>query len=227
MNKVTVELSEMGYSMREEIKTLRTNLLFTGEDKKVILFTSTMAGEGKSELAMRTAKALAEIDKNVLLLDLDLRKSVMASRYGMKQVKEGMSHFLSGQSKLSDVICATDIPKLHVALAGPSVLNPTELFSSERFGKMIETLRDIYDYIIVDSAPVGMLIDAAIIAQECDGAVLVVEVGRTKYRAVQEAKSRIENSSCPILGVVLNKVNLKKNRYYNGKYGKYGQYYGY
>lgn len=227
MNKVTVELSEMGYSMREEIKTLRTNLLFTGEDKKVILFTSTMAGEGKSELAMRTAKALAEIDKNVLLLDLDLRKSVMASRYGMKQVKEGMSHFLSGQSKLSDVICATDIPKLHVALAGPSVLNPTELLSSERFGKMIETLRDIYDYIIVDSAPVGMLIDAAIIAQECDGAVLVVEAGRTKYRAVQEAKSRIENSSCPILGVVLNKVNLKKNRYYNGKYGKYGQYYGY
>lgn len=227
MNKVTVELSEMGYSMREEIKTLRTNLLFTGEDKKVILFTSTMAGEGKSELAMRTAKALAEIDKNVLLLDLDLRKSVMASRYGMKQVKEGMSHFLSGQSKLSDVICATDIPKLHVALAGPSVLNPTELLSSERFGKMIETLRDIYDYIIVDSAPVGMLIDAAIIAQECDGAVLVVEAGRTKYRAVQEAKSRIENSTCPILGVVLNKVNLKKNRYYNGKYGKYGQYYGY
>lgn len=227
MNKVTVELSEMGYSMREEIKTLRTNLLFTGEDKKVILFTSTMAGEGKSELAMRTAKALAEMDKNVLLLDLDLRKSVMASRYGMKQVKEGMSHFLSGQSKLSDVICATDIPKLHVALAGPSVLNPTELLSSERFGKMIETLRDIYDYIIVDSAPVGMLIDAAIIAQECDGAVLVVEAGRTKYRAVQEAKSRIENSTCPILGVVLNKVNLKKNRYYNGKYGKYGQYYGY
>lgn len=224
MNKVTVELSDMGYGMREEIKTLRTNLLFSGEDKKVILFTSTIVGEGKSELAMRTAKALAEIDKNVLLLDLDLRKSVMASRYGMKQVKEGMSHFLSGQSKLSDVICATDIPKLHVALAGPSVLNPTELLSSERFVKMIETLREIYDYIIIDSAPVGVVIDAAIIAQECDGAVLVIEAGRAKYRAVQEAKTRIEKSGCTVLGAILNKVNLKKNRYYNGKYGKY---YGY
>ena len=80
-----------------------------------------------------------------------------------------------------------------------------------------------YDYIIIDSAPLGLVIDAAIIAKECDGAVLVIESGKTKYRLVQEVKAKIENSGCPVLGAVLSKVEVRKGGYY-GK--KYGQYYG-
>lgn len=229
MNKVTINLGEMDYNTREEVKTFRTNLLFCGSDKRVILMTSTVSGEGKTELSMRLAHSLSEVNKKVLLLDLDLRKSVMASRYEMKQVQYGMSHFLSGQCQLSEVICSTNVPKMHVALAGPAVLNPTELLYSERLSKMLESLREIYDYIIIDSAPVGLVIDAAIIAKECDGAILVVESGKIKYRHVQEAKAKIENSQCKILGAVLNKVGVKKSRYYDakyGKYGKYGKYYG-
>lgn len=226
MNKITINLEEMDYSTREELKTFRTNLLFSGADKKVIMLTSTVPGEGKTGLAMKLASSLTEVNKKVLLLDLDLRKSVMASRLDSTQVKNGMSHFLSGQCQLSDVIFSTNIPKMHIALAGPTVLNPTELLSSERLQKMLESLREVYDYIIIDSAPLGMVIDGAIIAKGCDGAILVVESGKIKYRQAQEVKAKIENAGCHFLGAVLNKVDIQRDGYYKPsvKYGKYGRY---
>lgn len=223
MNKITINLEEMNYSTREELKAFRTNLLFCGVDKKVILITSAMPGEGKTGLAMKLSTSLAEVNKKVLLLDLDLRKSVMVSRFGIKQVKYGMAHFLSGQCQLSDVICSTNIAKMHVALAGPAMFNPTELLSSERLQKMLETLRDVYDYIIIDSAPLGMVIDAAIVAKECDGAVIVVESGKIKYKHVQDVKKKIQSSGCNVLGVALNKVDCKRVGNYK-PYGKYEQY---
>ena len=205
----------------EELKTLRTNLLFCGVDKKVIVVTSTIPGEGKTETSMNLARSLAKLNKKVLLIDLDLRKSVMITRYEMENVKYGMSHFLSGQCQLADVICATNVSKLHVAIAGPATPNPTELLSGERFHKMIESLKDVYDYIILDTAPLGLVIDGAIVAKECDGAVIVVEAGKVKYRQIQDVKKKMEGSGCNILGVVLNKVDRKGYGYYSGKYGKY------
>ena len=185
MNRLNIELEDLNYDMEEEFKTLRTNLMFCGVDKKVILITSTFPGEGKTEKSVYLSAALAKMNKKVLLLDMDLRKSVLVSRFEMGKVQYGMSHFLSGQCPLSDVICATNVPKLHVAVAGPSTPNTTELLASEKFHKMLESLKDVYDYIIIDSAPLGLVIDAAIIAKECDGAVLVIESGKTKYRLVQ------------------------------------------
>lgn len=223
MNRLNIELEDLNYDMEEEFKTLRTNLMFCGVDKKVILITSTFPGEGKTEKSVYLSAALAKMNKKVLLLDMDLRKSVLVSSFEMGKVQYGMSHFLSGQCPLSDVICATNVPKLHVAVAGPSTPNTTELLASEKFHKMLESLKDVYDYIIIDSAPLGLVIDAAIIAKECDGAVLVIESGKTKYRLVQEVKAKIENSGCPVLGAVLSKVEVRKGGYY-GK--KYGQYYG-
>lgn len=224
MNRLDITLEDMSYDMEEEMKTLRTNLLFCGTEKKVILITSTIPGEGKTQKSVYLSASLAKLNKKVLLLDLDLRKSVMVSRLGIEKVKYGMSHFLSGQCQLGDVICATNIPKMHIAVAGPSTPNPTELLSGERFHKTIESLREVYDYIIVDSAPLGLVIDAAIAAKECDGAIIVVESGKVKYRRVQEVKEKILNSGCPVLGAVLSKVDYKRNGYYQGRYGKYGKY---
>lgn len=226
MNKVNINVEEMDYTTEEELKTLRTNLLFCGVDKKVIVVTSTIPREGKTETSMNLARSLAKLNKKVLLIDLDLRKSVMITRYEMENVKYGMSHFLSGQCQLADVICATNVSKLHVAIAGPTTPNPTELLSGERFHKMIESLKDVYDYIILDTAPLGLVIDGAIVAKECDGAVIVVEAGKVKYRQIQDVKKKIEGSGCNILGVVLNKVDRKGYGYYSGKYSKYGKYYG-
>lgn len=224
MKKITVNLEPLSYSVREEIKTLRTNILFCGNDKQIIMVTSSFMGEGKTRISSRLAIALSEIKKKVLLLDLDLRKSVMISRLGVEKVDKGMTHFLSGQCPLSEVIMSTDIPRLHVAFAGPAAPNPTELLSSESFTKMLESFRSVYDYIIIDSPPLGMVVDGVILAKHSDGAVMVLESGSVKYRIAQDVKEKIEGVGCPLLGVVLNKVDYKKNGRYYSKY--YGKYYG-
>lgn len=231
MNKLTIHLEEMDYNTEEELKTLRTNLIFCGADKKVVMITSTAPGEGKSNTSLNLAVSLAKLNKRVLLMDLDLRKSVLISKCDAQQVKYGMSHFLSGQCQLTDAIYTTNVPKLHIAMAGPAGPNPTELLSGEIFQKMIKSLREVYDYILIDTAPLGLVIDAAIVARECDGALIVVEAGKIKYRQVQKVKAQIEDSGCPVLGAVLNKVDYTGNRYARygkyGKYGKYGRYYKY
>ena len=124
------------------------------------------------------------------------------------------------------------MPKLHLLLAGPLVPNPTELLSSARFSGMLESFRKVYDYIIIDTPPLGLVIDSAIVARQCDGAILVVESAKTKYRLAQEVKAKLEGTGCSILGVILTKVDRKKQsgyytKYYGKNYGKkgYGEYY--
>ena len=140
MNKVNINVEEMDYTTEEELKTLRTNLLFCGVDKKVIVVTSTIPGEGKTETSMNLARSLAKLNKKVLLIDLDLRKSVMITRYEMENVKYGMSHFSVGTVSACGCDLCNECSKLHVAIAGPATPNPTELLSGERFHKMIESL---------------------------------------------------------------------------------------
>lgn len=231
MKKTTINLEPLEYAAREEMKTLRTNILFCGSEKQVIVLTSSFAGEGKTNISTRLAVSLAELNKKVLLLDLDLRKSVLASRTGAKGVTKGMTHYLSGLAPLSEVVMSTNVPKLHIMFAGPAAPNPTELLSGERFPKMLEYLRTLYDYIIIDAPPLGMVVDAAIIAGHSDGAIMVMESGSVKYRMAQDIKNKLESTGCPILGVVLNKIDHKKtgtyySKYYGKRYGKYGKYYG-
>ena len=232
MNKINIRIDELDYRTEEELKTLRTNLMFCGADKKVVMITSSIPGEGKSDSSMNLAISLAKLNKRVLLMDLDLRRSVMVAKCEGQDAKYGMTHFLSGQCQLTDAIYSTNIPRMHVAMAGPATPNPTELLSSEIFQKMIKSLREVYEYIIIDTAPLGLVIDAAIIAKECDGAIIVVEAGKIKYRQAQNVRDQIANSGCDVLGVILNKVEGKHHKYYNrysryGKYGKYGKYGGY
>lgn len=224
MKKTTIHLEKMNYIVTEEVKTLRTNILFCGKEKHVIMVTSTVMGEGKSTTAVRLATSLAEVKKNVLLIDLDLRKSVLPSRMHATDVDKGISHFLSGQSALSDVVMATNISRLHVIFAGRYAPNPTELLSSGRFKSLISYVKNLYDYIILDAPPLGMVVDAAIIAQQCDGAVMVLESGAIKYRLAQDVKNKIEEAGCPVLGAVLTKVDRREQGRYYGKY--YGKYYG-
>lgn len=234
MKKAKIEIRQMTYATKEALKTLRTNILFCGDDKRVILVTSCIPGEGKTRSAIELAYSFSELNKPVLLIDADMRKSVMVSRLQIQGVDKGLSHFLSGQCSLADVVVETNVPKLHVMLAGPLVPNPTELLSTKRFRSMLESLRKVYEYIIIDSPPLGMVVDAAIIAKNCDGAVMVVESAKTKYRLAQSVKEKLEKAGCSVLGVILNKVDRKKqgayyNKYYGKSYGKkgYNEYYKY
>lgn len=233
MRKINIEIPEYTYVTREEFKTLRTNIQFCGDDKQIILVTSSLPGEGKTSNAIGLAAAFAELNKNVLLIDADMRKSMMVSRLQVTGVDKGLSHFLSGQCAVSDAVNPTNIPKLHLMLAGPLVPNPTELLSGNRFASMLESFRKVYDYIIIDVPPLGLVVDAAIVAKHSDGALLVVESEKTKYRLAQEVKGKLEATGCPILGAVLSKVDRKKQKgYYSKYYGKnykkkgYGEYYG-
>jgi len=230
-----MELVEFGLwnkpsNAREEaFRTLRTNIQFCGDDIKVVMVTSFAPSEGKSNVVMSLARSMAEAGKRTLLIDTDIRKSVLAGRYRIRAVSGnkifGLSHYLSGQKGLDEVLCLVkDNPKLDVMLAGPAVPNPTEILDKHYFPELIEFAKEHYDIVIVDTAPIGMVIDAAVVAKYCDGAILVVAQGEAKRRQLIEAKEQLAASGIRILGAVLNKVDISKGSYYGKYYGRYGAY---
>ena len=212
------------YHYNEAIKTLRTNIQFCGNGIKTIMLTSSLPDEGKSDITFAMASSLAQIGKKVVLVDADIRKSVLVSRYQLEREVSGLSQYLSGQRSLENVLYDTNIENLSIIFAGPYSPNPADLLEESLFGDMISKLKEKYDYIIVDTPPMGNLIDGAIVARQCDGAVMVIESGSISYRLEQRVKGQLEKSGCRILGVVLNKVNMKRNGYYSKYYGKYGKY---
>jgi capsular exopolysaccharide synthesis family protein len=220
------------YNYNEAIKTLRTNIQFCGSNIHTIMFTSALPDEGKSDVSFALAQSMAQIGKKVLVIDADIRKSILVSRYQLQDEVYGLSQFLSGQKQLEEVIYDTNISNLHVVFAGPYSPNPAELLEEELFEKMLNAVRPFYDYIIIDTPPMANLIDGAIVARHCDGAVIVIESGAISYRLEQKVKEQLEKSGCRILGAILNKVDIHNESYYGkygrysryGKYGKYGKY---
>lgn len=234
MKVVLEQLEKLGYGKREAFNSLRTNLSFCGADVKVITFTSCTPDEGKSSVVMELGRSLAEDGKKVLIVDADLRKSVFVGRYHAKAKKgsiKGLSHYLSGQAPLSDVLCETNVENLSIIFAGHTTPNPTELLGNHYFDELIAHAKENYDAVLIDSPPLGSVIDTAVIAPKCDGAALVVEANKCSFRFIQDIKKQLELTGCRILGVVLNKVKVEKSgyykRYYKGYYsGYYTPYYG-
>ena len=200
------------YHYNEAIKTLRTNIQFCGSGIKTIMLTSSLPDEGKSDITFAMASSLAQIGKKVVMIEREVA---------------GLSQYLSGQRSMEHVLYDTNIENLSIIFAGPYSPNPAELLEESLFGDMICKLRQLYDYVIIDTPPMANLIDGAIVARQCDGAVMVVESGSISYRLEQRVKGQLEKSGCRILGVVLNKVSMERNGYYSryyGRYGKYGKY---
>lgn len=220
MQKVTLKPRELPYQINEEIKYLRANIQFCGDDKKVILFTSSLASEGKSTIALDLACSMAELGKRVLLIDSDLRRSSLKHQLvNRENVKVGLSHYLSGMANLEDVLCVTGEPVMYMVLAGPVPPNPAELLASKRVDAMLDWARKQFDYILVDSAPLGTVIDAAVIAPRCDGAAIIVESAKVSRHTVQGVAQQLKDAGCPVLGVILNKVEQAHGRsYYNHNY---------
>lgn len=223
MKEVNIYRQELDYSANESYKSLRTNLLFCGEEKKVIAITSCTPNEGKSTVSINLAMSLADSGKKVLFIDADLRKSVLTGRTEVEGEIKGLSHLLSHQETIDNVIYSTNIPRFYIIYAGTVPPNPAELLGGNYFKKLLEAVRKIYDYVIIDTPPLGSVIDGAVIADACDGSILVIESGAVSYRFAQEVKEQMERCNCPILGVILNKVDMSRQGYY-GKY--YGKYYG-
>lgn len=215
--------SSNDFLTNESFKTLRTNIMFCGSDIKVIVLTSSKENEGKSVISAEIAKSMAEINKKTLLIDADMRKSVMLRRYIATQNFYGLSEFLSSQAELENVIYNTQNPLFDVIFSGHFPPNPVELLSSDRFNKLLKDAREIYDYIIIDSPPLGSVIDSAVIATQCDGAIMVISSGVVTVKEGLDVKQQLEKSGCKILGAVLNDV-YGKNTKYNKKYYKKYEY---
>lgn len=231
-NIVLTDTNAGDYFYEEAIKTLRTNLQFSGKNNKVVLLTSVHSNEGKSDISFNLAVELGKAGKKVLLIDADIRKSVYKSRYNIEEETQGLSQYLSGQiEQIDQVVYKTNYENLYLILAGPYAPNPTEMLGDEQFGQLLKAARQVFEYVIVDTPPLGTVVDAAVIGQYCDGALLVIENGSTSYRACQKVKGQLERSGCKILGAVLNKVSFKDRNSYYSRYGryygnKYGAYYG-
>lgn len=231
METVKLHLKEQSYALKETLRALKTNIQFCGDDKKVILFTSAVPNEGKSTVVMELARSFTDSRKSVLVIDADIRKSVLIGRTRAKvnTGKEiyGLSHFLSGQKPMSEILYETEKDGLFMTFAGPSVPNPTEMLEKNYFEELITFARKEFDYVLIDCPPIGAAIDAAVIAKHCDGAIIVVSQGVVNSRGIINVKRQLENAEIPILGAVLNKVRMKKSSYYGGYYGGYyGSYYG-
>ncbi len=228
MQEVILRNIEQDFRSNEAYKTLRTNIEFAGADKKVIMLTSSAVNEGKSTVSLSLALSIAEGGKKVLFIDADLRKSVLIGRHHIHGEIKGLSHFLSGRAELKDVIMKTQQEGLYILFAGVVPPNPAELLGTRRLEALIEGARKAYDYVIIDAPPLGSVIDGAIITRCCDASILVVAANTISRKFAKSVKDQLEKTGCPILGVVMNKVDLKQNKYYGsyygGYYGDYGNY---
>ena len=220
-NVVMTDPRKSDYFYEEAIKTLRTNIQFSGIDIKTIVVTSCYPNEGKSDVTFQLALEIGKMGKKVLVVDADIRKSAYVSRYQIKERISGLSQYLSGQRREADIIYRTNFEGVDMIFAGPTAPNPSELLEQESFSQLLGSLREKYDYVLIDTPPIGSLIDAAIAAKQCDGAILVIESGTVSRRTALKAKEQLEMSGCRLLGAVLNKVDVRKDKYYS----KYSYYY--
>lgn len=206
----------------EYYNALCTNIQLSGDKLKVISVTSVNPGEGKTTTSVNIARSFARAGYKTLLIDGDTRNSVISGVFKSREKITGLTEFLSGTADLSHGLCDTNIENLFVIQSGSVSPNPTALLQSKNFNDMIETLRKYFDYIIVDTPPIGIVIDAAIITQKCDASILVTATGEADKRDVQKVKQQLEQTGKLFLGVVLNKLDISVDKY--GVYGSYGNY---
>lgn len=227
MNQVLTmnDAGEKNFYYKEAVKTLRTNIQFTGKEIKAILFTSCYPNEGKTDIVFQLAVEMGKAGRKTVIVDADIRKSGFIKRYKTSSEVPGLSEYLSGQAEKKDIICSTGYDNADIILAGPIAPNPSELLEQGIFGDLIRGLREEYDYVLLDTPPVGSVIDAVIAARSCDGAVLVIESGLVSHKAALKTLKQLKKSGCSILGTVLNKTDIKRDRYYFSYYKKYGEYY--
>ena len=219
MEPINVKLpGDNDFFTQEAYKVLRTNLQFCGQDMRVIAVTSCNENDGKTTVALHIAKSFAELDKRVLLIDADMRKSVMAGRNTSAKMHNGLCEVLTGLCPISESIYPVMNSRMQILFAGQYPPNPVELLNGKYFAALISECRKVYDYIIVDTPPLGQVIDAAVVAEKCDGAIMVLGNSKVHYRQAQEIVEQIEKSGCKMLGVVRNNRKANNRKYYYRKY---------
>ena len=217
--------------MSETFRNVRTNLQFMlGNDKKVILVTSTVSGEGKSFISGNLAISLSLLGKKVVIVGLDIRKPGLNKVFNIPRKEIGITQYLANpENNLMDLVQLSDVSKnLYILPGGTVPPNPTELLARDGLDKAIETLKKNFDYVILDTAPVGMVTDTLLIGRVADLSVYVCRADYTRKNEYTLINELIDGNKLPNLCTVINGLDLKKRKYgYYYGYGKYGKYYGY
>ncbi len=235
-NSKRILSKESSFDIHESYKELRTNIIFSlpGSGCKVISVTSGIASEGKSTTCFNVAITFAETGAKVIVVDCDLRRPNVANLLQIKKDK-GLSNVLINDCKLEDAIISTDYKNLDTLIAGNIPPNPAELLSSAPMKELMDTLKNKYDYIFLDTPPVNVVTDASLLTTLVDGYIIVVKQYRAEKSALVETVRKLNFVDAKILGFILNGVRYTKigygkygyGKYGYGKYGygKYGRYY--
>lgn len=212
-------------AVAEAFRKLRTNLQFLSVDDppRLIVVTSSVPNEGKTTTSINLALALAEADHNVVLVDGDMRRPSLAKRLALVEVA-GFSTVLSGAAQLEDVLQTTSFPRLTVLTAGAVPPNPSELLASMAAKKTLNEMRSRYDYVVVDSPPLLAVTDAAILAAESDGALVLIKAGETKRDQLRHGVGTLRDVGARLLGTILTMVPTRGSGAYG--YGNYSYDYG-
>lgn len=199
----------------EQYRLIRTNIQFSSVDKeiKTIMVTSAEPNDGKSTTAANLAIVLAQEEKKVLLVDADLRKPSVHYAFNLSNI-HGLTSVLSKKIELRKTILNSNVLNLDILTSGPIPPNPSELLNSNAIETAIDELKKIYDYIIFDTPPVLIVPDSQIVANKCDGVIMVVASNKTNKQSAIKAKGLLEKANTALLGVVLNGMESDTSNYY-------------
>lgn len=215
MKRRLVTVSDSRSFIAEQFRTIRANIKFATPDRemKTLLITSSTQGEGKSTNAANLAIVFAQDGKRVLLVDADMRKPTMHYTFAC-QNRIGLSTVLSNQHDIDSAISPTDIEHLSIVTSGPIPPNQAELLSSQQFDQFIQAVKQRFDFIIFDAPPILAASDAQILANKCDGTLLVVHARKAEKDAVIKAKAQLDTAKANIIGATLNQTKLPKKHHY-------------
>ena len=223
----SIDTDVLGFQVRESYKAARTNIACSILKKgcKKVAFTSSTKSEGKTVTSINVASALAQqVDTKVLVVECDLRRPRVNTALKIEPTP-GLTNYLNDECSLEDIIKDTKIDNLKAIAYGAIPPNPSELLASEAMADLIKTAEKEYDYIIFDTPPVGIVIDAVPILKAADGVVIVARNNSTTYPELAKTVETVERTDAKIIGVILNRVKPQETRKGKGYYSRYGGYY--
>jgi capsular exopolysaccharide synthesis family protein len=224
----TAYLDDPQSAFAESLRTIRTGIVLSALDNphKILCCTSSIPGEGKTSLSLSLAYSLGQMER-VLLIDADMRRPSIAKAFGLSGKSVGLSNLVAGTAKLDEAIHHDERSGIDVITSGIIPPNPLELLSSNRFAKVLEVLETKYDRIVIDTAPTQAVSDALVLARHAGAMIYVVKADSTNYQLAKNGLKRLGEVNAPLIGVVLNQVDIKKAAKYGGDYSGYYDNYGY
>jgi polysaccharide biosynthesis transport protein len=212
----------------EAVRTVRTSVMMSSLDEqhKIVVVTSSVPEEGKTTLSFNLACALGQV-KKVLLIDADLRRPKVGRLVGRDPKAPGLADLVAGQAQVSQCVFFNEAAGIHILPAGTVPPNPLELLTSRRFEEVVAKLKEAFDIVILDSAPLQLVSDSLVLAQYAHSLIYVVKADATPYQVAQNGIKRLRRVNAPILGVVLNQLDIEKAEKYYGEYSGYRSYKGY